>query len=84
MADLSFSITVKNGVPHINSGLIYSAAAFAFERIEYSAAEYVRAQSKIAARSADIKAGELNDLPKYVPDLSNFEAFYCLESPAFL
>lgn len=84
MADLSFSIAVKNGVPHINSGLIYSAAAFAFERIEYSAAEYARAQSKTTAHSAEIKAGELNALPEYVPDLSNFEAFYCLESPAFL
>lgn len=84
MADLSFSIAVKNGVPHINSGLIYSAAAFTAERIEYSAAEYARAQSKIAAHSAEIKAGELNALPEYAPDLSDFEAFYCLESPAFL
>nr|DAH22634.1 MAG TPA: hypothetical protein [Caudoviricetes sp.] len=84
MADLSFSIAVKNGVPHINSGLIYSAAAFTAERIEYSAAEYARAQSKIAAHSAEIKAGELNALPEYAPDLSDFETFYCLESPAFL
>lgn len=84
MADLSFSVAVKNGVPHINSGLIYSAAAFTIERIEYSAAEYARAQSKAAAHSAEIKAGELNALPEYAPDLSDFEAFYCLESPAFL
>lgn len=30
MPGLSFSIAVKNGVLYINSGLIYSAAAFAF------------------------------------------------------
>ena len=84
MTDLSFSVSVKNGVPHINSGLIYSAAAFIIERIEYSAAEYARAQSEIAAHSAEIKAGELNALPEYAPDLSDFEAFCCLESPAFL
>ena len=84
MADSFNTVVVKNGVPHINSALVYSGAALAFERIEYRAAEYARGRAKAAAHSAEIKAGELNALPEYAPDLSDFEAFYCLESPTFL